>query len=258
MNEHLKVMNAVEERFYEESRFSNASDIADRTGLSESKVRRKLNQLEGDSVFRVYEGNGLPTIYVTKQMMNSLTSQVAEPEWLEDYEFEEKRRLRKDVREANNQISEYQLLERLLYGTGDPLEESIEYGLEKLGFDPDSTVEDEDFEIEHDGHLYIIEVKGKSSQIDKSDINQLGGWLGKKIDEGHQAENLTGVLLHNHERDKPPSERGDPLTSRAKEFLKIHSSTEMSTTDLFLLLKDLIEGSVSESEAREEFVESLS
>lgn len=258
MNEHLKVINAIEDRFYEEGLLSNVSDIADRTDLSESIVKKRLNELEGEGVFRVYEGQGLPTIYVTKQMKNSLTSEVGEPDWLEEYEFEEKRELREEVQEANDKISEYQLLERLLYGTGDPLEDAIESALERLGFNPETTVENEDFTVEFEDHTYIIEVKGKSGRINKGDINQLGGWLEKKIDEGYRAEELTGVLLHNHERDKPPSDRGDPLTPRAEEFLKIQSSKQMSTEKLFDIMKDFIEDSISEAEARERFVGCIS
>jgi hypothetical protein len=254
---HRTVLEAVEDRFYEEGQFSNAGDIVDWTGMSRSAVDDILDDLEGTGLSRVYDGNGKPTIYITKQMKNSLTSQVGEPDWIEDYEFEQKQAYRTEVEEANEKIAEYQVLERLLFGSGTPLEDSVAAAFERLGFDADETESDEDFLIEHDGHSIVIEVKGVGGEIKKKHVTQLGGWLDKKIDEGMDADELTGLLLHNHDRHTAPANRGEPLTHHAKQFLEIRNSIHVSTTELYELVRQVLEDDKSAGEARDEFLKMI-
>jgi hypothetical protein len=254
-SDHEKVLNAVEDRFYEDGLFSNAGDIAEITGIPKSSVRGLIEDLEGTGLTRVYEGSGKPNIYITKQMNNSLTSQVGEPDWISEYEFEEKRELREEVQESNDKIAEYQVIEQLLFGTGVPLEKSAKQALQEMDLGPDGTENDEDILIEVDGHTYVLEVKGVSGQVSKGNINQLGGWLDKKISEGIKADELTGVLLHNHERNTNPEDRGEPLTSHAKEFLKYRNSTHISTVDLYQIVKKRTENGESPADAREKFLE---
>jgi len=261
-SDHERVIEAIEDRFYENGLLANAGDIVDRIGLSRSKVDGVLEDLEGNAVFKIYEGNGVPTIYLTKQMKNSLVSQVGEPEWIEEYEFEEKRQLRDEVKDANDTISQYQQLERLLYAGGTPLEDSVELALEELGFSPSSTYHNEDLLIEWEGITYVIEIKGVSGKIKKKHVNQLGGWLDKKVEEGMKADELSGVLLHNTQRNTPPRDRGDPLTSHAGQYLQIRSCTNVSTTEIYELIKkndfyndDGNNISIKIESAQEEFME---
>lgn len=253
-SEYRQIAMAIEDRFFEEQQLSDIQDIVDYTGLSRSVVDGKINEMAGNGLVTVYEKSGSATLYITEQMFNSLHAQSGEPDWIIEYEFEDKQTLREDIRATTEQISEYQLFERLLYGTGNPLEESVVNTLEFMRFDLTSEGDDEDILIEMDGHTYVIEVKGVGGQIDKENVNQLGGWLAAKIDEGVEPENLTGILIHNHERETNPSERGFPLTGHAERFLKHHRAMHVSTKTLFDLVTAVKDGELSSEEAREIFL----
>lgn len=260
---HKEVIDGIEDRFFETGMFSNVQDLADWLDLPKSNVAGVLEDLEGGEVFRVYEGSGLPTIYVTKQMKNSITSSVVEPVWIDDYEFESKRELQERVSEANECIHQFQNIERLLFGSGPPLEDSVEFALRKIGFDPELTDNEEDIVIMHNGHVYVIEVKGVGGQIKKKHATQLAGWIDMKIEEGVEPENLTGVLIHNHDRHTNPLERGEPLSDHAERFLRIRQATQISTTELFKIVKEAVEsednGDVElEETAKMDFISKIS
>lgn len=235
------VLDAIKQRFYEEGELSKVRDIENFTGLSESQVRSVIDDMKGNQITAVYEGTGDPTIYATEQMYNSIISEVGEPKWISDYEFAEKSDLRDEVREANKTISEYQIYEQLLYATGDPLEDAIEASLRILEFDPETTEEDEDFFFQTNGIHVVGEAKGVKEEVEKADINQLGGWIENKIDAGFSASELAGVIFHNAHRHVPPGDRGDPLTQKAKEFIEIYSFNHISTYELYQYVKDVEE-----------------
>lgn len=250
-NEFQRVIWAIEDRFHEEGLLSKNKHIAEKTGFTRSRVDDILAKLVGSNeVFVVYNAPGDPNVYITKEMRNSLTAKASEPEWIEEYEFEEKSELMEEVKDANDRISEIQTIERLLYGTGDLLEESVEYALRFLGFDPSKTEAYEDFCIERGDEVYVIEVKGVKDKIEKEDVDQLGDWLHKKIDEGVLAENLTGLLLYNHQLHVDPAERETPMTSSAEQFLAHQRSKHLQTKTLFDLVKRVEKGEIDKSEAR--------
>lgn len=254
-SDHERVMEALEDRFYEKGQFSNAKDLAEWTGLSRSAVDSVIEDLAGSELIKVYEGKGLPTVYITKQMNNSLISLAKEPEWIHEYEFEEKKTLRTEVQDANDKIAEFQKLERLLFGGGTQLEESVEEALSELGFNPSGTSSEEDLEIEHQDHTYIVEIKGVSGQIKKKHITQLGGWLEKKIDEGLKAGEITGLLLGNPEKNIPPDSRGEPLTQHAHQYLNLWDSKFVSTVELYDIIKEMKEDGRSMEKTRQKFGE---
>ena len=187
-------------------------------------------------------------------MYNSLTAQAIEPDWLAEYEFDEKAKMREDIEEANKEISEYQNLERLLYGGGSPLEDSVEHSLEYIGFEANSTISEEDFLIRDDGHLYVLEVKGVSGKIKKDHVEQLGGWIDMKISEGTEPKDLTGILLHNHDRHTDPANRDYPLTEEAERFLKHQQSLHISTKNLYDLVQSVHSDDMGQTEAQQEFL----
>jgi len=255
MSNHRRVVQAIEDRFLEEERLSDKSDIAEWTGLTTGKIDDTIEDLAGNGLVTIYDKTGVTTLYLTQDMFNAINAKAGEPEWLTEYEFDEKASLREEIEEANNKIADYQMIERLLYSSGIPLEESVEHGLEILGFDPDTTENEEDFKITQDNSVYIIEVKGISGKINKSHVNQLDGWLNKQLSNSVDPENLTGLLVHNHQRHEDPSERDYPLTDEAERFLKFNHSKHVHTQTLFRLVKSVEEGEIEQSEAREQFLE---
>ncbi len=250
---HQEVIKSIENRYYEEEKFSAVRDIVEWTGLPESRVRRLVEDLTGEHLFVVYEGHGKPTVYITRQMRNSIFSETGEPDWIERYEFSEKSRIRKKISKDQEKLSNYVKLEKLLYAGGPSLESAVEEGLNLLGFNTETTEEDEDFVIRHDDKVYIIEVKGKSGRVKKGDVAQLGTWLDKWIDK-EKAEKLIGILLVNHYRNLSPKEREEPLTKKAREFLNLRPAFYVSTPELFEIIKKVKEEKISKESGRKIFL----
>lgn len=249
-SEHQRVFEAVDDRFYEEGEFSSVRDIAEWTGISENKVRNIVEDLEGNQLFRVYEGHGKPTLYISLQMKNSLTADISEPDWLNGYEFSEKKEFSERISEYREKISDYQKFERLLYTSGTPLEESVIKSLEFLGLQPEETSAEEDVRFRYKDNLFICEIKGKSGPARKEDVAQLGTWLDKWAGK-EKAETLRGTIFINHERHDDPEEREDALTEGAREFLNLRGSTAITTKKLFDAIKEVKEGDKTKDKALE-------
>lgn len=250
---HKKILRAVEDRFYDDGLLSSAQDIADGTDLSVNQVRDVLPELEGTALIPVYKGKGKPTVYATKQMKNALVAQGGEPEWIAGYQFQDKVDVREEIKEQQEKISRYQRIEGLLYATGGSLEKSVEAALIELGFDPVATEDEEDFIIRADGKIFVIEVKGKSGEITKKDVAQLGTWLDKWIDK-EDPDKLRGVLLANSHRHKPPEDRDSPLSAKAEKFLRLRPAFHVTTYELFELVKQVWENQISKDDAAREFL----
>lgn len=255
VSNHEQVIRAIEDRFYEEGKLSDKTDLHEATGISRNKLSSTLDDLEGTGIVAIYDKEHVATVFATQRMVNSLSGQAGEPDWIEVHEFEEKRELAEGIRDANEKIADFRKIERLLFGSGDPLEDSVEYALTELGFEVTSTESEEDHIIEQDDDIYVLEVKGVSEIIHKKHITQLAGWLDMKIDEGISSDNLIGMLVHNTERHEPPDERGEPLTNTAKEFLRLRQSRHISTKKLFGLVKSVRNEEMSAEDARTEFLE---
>ena len=164
--------------------------------------------------------------------------------------------MRKEIEEASEEISKYQELERLLYGDGTSLEDSVEESFEIIGFEANSTTSKEDFVIrDGEDHLYVLEVKGVSGKINKGHVEQLGGWIDMKISEGIEPEDLTGVLLHNHDRHTDPANRDYPLTEEAERFLKHQRSLHVSTKTLHNLVQSVYSDNLEQTEAQQQFLD---
>lgn len=256
-SDHQEVIESIEDNFYDTECFSGKKEIKERTGLTETEVDNILEDLMGGQIVEAYGRQGVASVYITQGMKNAIYTNSKEPDWITEHEFEEKREIISDLDEKRADLDRFQKLERLLHGSGDPLEESLELAFDILGIDYETTEEDEDFRINHEETKLIIEVKGKGGQLNKSEANQLDGWVDRWIDKGVSADELEGVAIINHERHTPPSDREAPLTDKARQFLDMRSYTFYTTSQLFELVKAVEEGEKEPEGAKEKFLEAI-
>ena len=254
-----EVYNSIEDYILENHKLCSLNEILKTTSLSRKKCRRILNELvkRGDLVI-IYEGKGKPTIYIPKYMFEEILRKQRKPRWVENYTFEGKKEIERKIEELKREILHYEILERLLFGTGESLEEAVRYALEYLGFEEVERPKEKDsYDISfvYEGIKYIVEIEGTTKQGDKRKINQLDGWIKKEIESGVDPSSITGIFVVNHNRDKDPREREDPLTEQAKNFLRYHHFKFFTTYFLFELVKKVINGSISKEEARKLLVE---
>ena len=104
----------------------------------------------------------------------------------------------------------------------------------------------EDTSFAFNGKKYFIEVKGKTKQADKRDITQLDSWVRRALNSGYKAVELEGILIINHDRREDPANRTEPLTDKAKEFLKHYKYKFLTTKFLFENIKKFINKSINE------------
>ena len=188
-------------------------------------------------------------------MMNEILLKQSKPQWIEDYSFEEMKNIDTSIQELKNELLQYEMFERLLYATGDPLAEAVYFALKWLGIKEvqhhkkgDKDIQDIDFEINNT--KYLVEVKGKIKPADKDDVEELNGWRKQEVlKEENEGKTIEGILMINHYRKTDPKERKEILTIPAKKWLKMYQLKALPTPLLFSLVKDVVKHNVSKEKA---------
>lgn len=250
------VYNAIEDTIFETHKFCSIRKIMERTGKSRNVCEKALvDLLSRDRIYVVYEGAGVPNIYVPKYMLNEILLTQRKPDWLRNYSFEKRAGITSKIRELKKRLFQYEMFERLLYATGEPLEEAVCFSLKWLGIreischiEGDKDVQDIDFEI--NSVKYLVEVKGKTGAADKDDIEELNGWRKQEVlKEEIEPEKIQGILIINHFRRVDPKCRGDTLTNHAKKWLKMYRLKALSTYSVFELVQDVKRDDLKREEA---------
>ncbi|MFB6175442.1 MAG: Fic family protein [Candidatus Nanohalobium sp.] len=222
-SDHQKVIEAIEDHFYDEESFSGKKEIIERTGLTETEVENVLDDFLGAEVFEAYGRQGVASVYITKGMKNAIYTNSKQPDWVKNYEFEKKRKILQELDEKRSSLDRFQKLERLLHGSGDPLEDSLELAFDILGIEYETTEEDEDFRIDHHETKFIIEVKGKGGQLNKGEVNQLDGWdlRSKQVWIG------SGGGIDQAQYVPPPPEEIEALLQNMVDYINDPDTDEM-------------------------------
>ena len=253
------VFNAIEDYIHENHKLCSIEEITKLTSLSRKRCDEILKRLVNeDKLYVVYEGKGKPRIYIPRYMFEEILRSQRKPRWIKEYRFSDKEKLLKELEGVKEKLFHYETLERLLYGTGEPLEEAVEYALKYLRFEkvhrPKET-DTYDVSFEYKGTKYILEVEGTTRQGSKDKVDQLDGWIKKEImEKGYDPDKLVGVFVVNHYRNEDPKNRGYPLTDQAKLFLKYRHFRFFTTTFLFNIVKEVEEKSLDPEKAREKII----
>ena len=204
-----------------------------------------------------YKGIGETNIYIPKYMFNEILRMQLKPDWLQKYSFNIKNENLKEIEHLKDEINKYEVIEQLLYGTSTPLEESVVYCLDLVGFQNVAHHKNEDIEdisFTFNGKKYLIEVKGKTKKADKRDITQLDSWVQRALNSGYKADELEGILVVNHDRTEDPANRTEPLTDKAKEFLKHYKYKFFTTKFLFDIIKKILSESMDEEKVKAKII----
>ena len=256
-DEFKKIVIAIKDYVFDKHKVCGLDEISSITNIPRAKCSKLLPSLIGQKqIYEIFSGVGKPSLYLPYDMMQTMLNLQAKPAWLSNLQRKEKIEDIKKKEKLNSEISKFEEFERLLYATGKPLEKAIASSLEFLEFENVVFIDNEeshDIEFSFEGNLGIIESKGKCAQGDKEDVQQLRGWIDKKVDEGNKADKLTGFLLINHFRGDNPSERDIPLTDKAIQFLKIGNFKFFATPSLYKLIQEVMDGKISKKDARNKF-----
>lgn len=258
-DEYRLILQTVREYIFENHRFPSVSQLSELTKIPNARCKKRCEQLiRQNQLYSVFGGGkGLPIVVIPFDMMQGVLRTQAKPQWMTKpaYSFANKKQLDARIDQLRDEVNRYEMFERLLY-TGDiPLEEAVAYALEWLGFKNVEHRRDDqnnpDITFEHGGKRVLVEVEGTTKAGDKRKILQLDGWVIKEISDGVSSDRLEGLFVVNHYREDEPDERSDPLTPKAKEFLKYHRSKFLTTLKLFNIIKDVMDKRLSKEDARE-------
>ena len=250
------VYNAIEDHIFETHKFCSIKEIQERVGQGRNVCEKAIqNLLSGNKIYVAYQRLGVPTIYVPQYMMNEILLTQSKPEWLGDYRFEKRDKIDTKIQELTNRLLQYEMFERLLYATGEPLEEAVYFALKWLGIKKvqyhkkgDKDIQDIDFEINNT--KYLVEVKGKTKPADKDDVEELNGWRKQEVlKKENEGKTIDGILMINHYRKTNPKDRKEMLTIPAKKWLEMYRLKAFTTPLLFTFIDEVEKNKLSKDEA---------
>jgi hypothetical protein len=216
-----RVVEFVEDRILETHRLVSESDIAREFGPGARAEATRAVDAGGLSI--LFSGPGLPKLYAPRYMFDEALRAQKKPAWLAEFQLPERQKLETTLLSTRDRLTTLDRWERVLYATGDSLEDAVGSGLDFLGFSsvivtkrPDHA----DIEFQNGAKLYLLEAKGKGKHADKDDVLQLRNWIDDKVAEGADPESVEGVLFVNHFRHIHPKERAAAVSQDADRLCR--------------------------------------
>lgn len=253
------IYDSIEDFIQENHRLCYIKDIELKSGLPKAKCKKIMDFLiKNERMMIVFQLQKNATIYMPKYMFEGILQLQHKPKWLKKYGFKEKYSTLEEIEKLKTSLNDFEIIERLLYGTDKPLEESVAYCLNLIGLEDVVLVNDSnkhDVSFIHNGIKYILEVKGLTKHGIKENISQLDSWIQQELVITPNTNELKGVFVLNHFRNKDPNKRDDPLTPNAKKFLKYYRFKFFTTKFLFDLIKEVKLNKLNKEEAIAKIIE---
>jgi len=160
--------------------------------------------------------------------------------------------LNKKKIELKQQEAELASYKELLYETGIPLEEIVRKVFTELGFPPKTAKFGEEYIIEFNNTIGIIECKGITRSISRRDFRQLLDYVRNYETEPNLSNlKVKGILIANAWRNLKPEERGaknKPIFPAGKdgviERAERHHIALVNTVELFNIFCKFLDGKI--------------
>lgn len=166
-------------------------------------------------------------------------------------------------KEAEEVGKKNEFLKYLLTGTGDQLVKAVKRYLEWLGFtnviDKDETLEDseikeEDLNLNYNGQLVLLEVKGINGTSTDAECSQVNKIVLRRMKQ-QKTTDVHGVYVVNNQKNvEPLSRQVPPFNDNQISDAVNQDRTMIFTAQLFALFFDIENGFVTKEEARECFL----
>lgn len=156
---------------------------------------------------------------------------------------------KEEIETIDNNLEKNNLYKSILYTTGDELVEVVFLILEKMlginlnGFE-DKKKEDFAFTIGEDH--FIGEIKGVNTNIKNVNVSQLDTHVQDYLDnnEAVDAKNVYGILIMNHQKNRPPKDR-EAVHEQQISLAKRNHSLIIDTPNLLSLFEKFIDKELS-------------
>lgn len=196
------------------------------------------------------------------------------PDWVRNIKFYNDEQLKKDkndnlekiqnLKEENIKLEE-QLDKNLeyksiLYTTGDELVQVVMSILDELlDYDSSQFVDEkrEDFLIKKEDITFIGEIKGVSSAVANKNVSQLDVHVQSyldKLQEESTEEKVKGLLIINHQRNKPLEERQE-VHEHQKNLATRNGSLIIETQTLLKIFERYKQGKLTKEKCKKMFID---
>lgn len=170
-----------------------------------------------------------------------------QPDWLGDYQAPREEELEAEIERLQRKLAHAQAYKQLLWEQGDELEEIVYLALQDAGL----TIEEEvpgrrDGAIDLVDRKVMLEITGTTGGIKESKLRQLQTWV--DYNQNDYDEEITGLLVINHQRDRNPSERRVQLDEQREAYLDSRGLQLVTTPELFKIVTGIATGEISEDD----------
>jgi len=159
--------------------------------------------------------------------------------------LKEESKIKNKINETKLQVSQLAELKLLLYGTGNQLEEKIEFIFRQFGYEvkkPKGNRDDLIIKYKHD--VCVVEVKGVTKSAAEKHSAQLQKWVSNyHVENNH---NPKGLLLINTYKDTPINKRReDDFPNQMMKYVKQMDHALLTTAQLFSIYLDFEQKKIS-------------
>ena len=157
------------------------------------------------------------------------------------------------------QLNENMRYKSILYSTGEELVSVVVEILDDiLGYDSSKFIDEkkEDFLIKKEDVTFIGEIKGLSSAVKNENLSQLEVHVQNyfdKLQEENKEENIKGLLVINHQRNKPLEERQE-IHEYQKKLAEKYGSLVVETKTLLKLYEKYKNKDITKEECKNLFM----
>jgi len=247
--------------------------------LTFSNNSKKVTTIKNEKIFittlKILDDNEKLKLFIENYCKNTQGKEDM-PDWISDINFFNDEQLKKDKDNNLAKISEIKQkniaidkeLEKnleyksILYTNGDELVKVVLEILDEiLEHDSSKFVDEkkEDFLINKDDITFVGEIKGLSSAVQNKNISQLEVHIQNyfdKLQEEGKEEKVKGLLVINHQRNKPLEERQE-IHEHQKDLATKYGSLIIETQTLLKIYEKYKLGKMTKEECKKLFEENI-
>lgn len=242
-----------------------------------SKNSNKVTTIKKDKIF-ITTLKILDDIETLKIFIDSYCNEEQEkediPDWVKDIKFYNDEELKKSKNDnlekiqklkgenlkLEEQINKNLEYKSILYSSGDELVKVVLEILDEiLEYDSSDFVDEkrEDFLIKKEDITFIGEIKGVSSAVANKNVSQLDihvqSYLDKLQEEGKE-ESVKGLLIVNHQRNKPLEERKE-VHEHQRNLATRNGSLIIETQTLLKIFEEYKKGKLTKEKCKKLFID---
>lgn len=242
-----------------------------------SKNSNKITTIKKDKIF-ITTLKILDDIETLKIFIDSYCNEEQEkediPDWVKDIKFYDDEELKKSKNDnlekiqklkgenlkLEEQINKNLEYKSILYSSGDELVKVVLEILDEiLEYDSSDFVDEkrEDFLIKKEDITFIGEIKGVSSAIANKNVSQLDVHVQSYLDELQEKEieeKVKGLLIVNHQRNKPLEERQE-VHEHQKRLATRNGSLIIETQTLLKIFEKYKQGKLTKEKCKKLFID---